>query len=463
MKSKSVALLLVVCLIATLAACGGSPVTTPATSNAVSSAPSTAPATSTGGSTAAPIELTYATSLYVEAPHQIVHDNLLKAYGAKNSNVKISIYGAEYANFWNNLTTEIISNNEADIIQIVPSKLASYYALRASGAFLDLTPYMKKTGTDYMSLLMGQKECDIDNKTVAISNYAWGTNGVFYRKSICEKYGVDAEAIKTSDDFVAALKATTKDNIVGMGAVVGTHPFVVAEWVGMFARGVTGGMYFKGEVAPFDADHIVVNSPDNVAMAKWWQDLILKNKVLKPGPDKKDSRELFWNGLCAFNLDGPWFIGMTEARDPAILKDTGLIPLPNMIYKGTSYKPTPSYSPYICAISSNCKNPDAAWEFLNWMTSIEAQTIIATCGMTPANKDFSEKDEYKTKYPLSYKFLGFKQNNYGEPMSDPRTPKGSELSNILIEAGQNMFSPKAADPQTELNAAAEKMKAVMNK
>ena len=461
MKSKSVALLLAVCLLTTLAACGGSSVTPPATSNGGSTATSTAPASTTGGSTA-PVELTYATSLYVEAPHQIVHDNLLKAYGAKNSNVKISIYGAEYANFWNNLTTEIVSNNEADILQIQPDRLSSYNALRVGGAFVDLTPYIAKSGKDF-SNFVGQKDCTLDGKTVALSNYAWGTTGVFYRKSILEKAGIDPESIKTSDDFVAALKATTKGDVVGMGVVVGTHPFVVDEWVRMFNRGVTGGVYFKGEAAPYDADHIIVNSPDNVAMAKWWQDLILKDKVLKAGPDKKDSRELFWNGLAAFNLDGPWFIGMTEARDPAILKDTGLIPHPDMMYNGNRYKATPSYSPYICVISSKCKNPDAAWNFMDWMTTEEAQTIIATCGMTPANSDFAETDAYKTKYPLSYKFLGFMKSNYGPLMAAPNTPKYSELLNVLIEAGQNMFSEKAADPQKELDKAAESMKAVMNK
>lgn len=462
MKRKIVVLLLIICMTASLIACGGSSSTTPTTTAETTSAPSTTPDASEP-KPAQTIELSYATSLYVEEPHQIVHDKLLEAYNKKNSNVKISIYGAEYANFWNNLTTEIISNNEADIIQIGPDRLASYHALRASGAFIDLGPYIEKSGKDFSKLLVGQNDCVVDGKTIALANYAWGTTGIFYRKSILEKAGINAESIKNSDDFVAALKATTKGNVVGMGVVVSAHPFVVSEWARMFARGVTGGIYFKEEAPPFDADHIVVNSPENVAMAKWWQDLILKEKVLKPGPDKKDARELFWNGLAAFNLDGPWFIGMTEARDPAILEDTGLIPHPDMIFNGTSYKPRPSYSPYICCISSNCKNPDAAWEFLEWMTTEEAQTIIATCGMTPTNTEFVEKPEYKSNYPLSYKFMEFMNNNYGSLLSDPQTPKCNELINVLVEAGQNMFSEKAADPKTELDAAAQKMKEIMNK
>ena len=456
MKKRFIALMLIMCLVITLTACGTTPVNSSAT-------PGTKAASSDTPAATAPIELTLATSLYVEEPHQKALDNLLAAYNKKNPNVKITIYGAEYANFWNNLTTEIISNNEADIVQIGPDRLTSYNALRKGGSFVDLGPYIAKSGKDYAKLLVGQNDTVVDGKTLALSNYAWGTTGIFYRKSILEKAGINPDSIKTSDDFVAALKATTKGDVVGMGVVVGTHSFVVSEWIRMFNRGVTGGVYFDKEMPPYDADHIVVNNDANVYMAKWWQDLILKDKVLKPGPDKKDSRELFWNGLAAFNLDGPWFIGMTESRDPKILADTGLIPHPEMIYNGKSYKATPSYSPYLCSISTNCKHPQEAWDFMEWMTSVEAQTIIATCGMTPSNTEFSGTDSYKTNYPLAYKFSGFLTNNYGPLMKEPTTPKYAELLNVLIDSGQNMFSEKGADPKAELDAAAAKMKEIMKK
>ena len=298
-----------------------------------------------GAASAGVTELTFATSLYVEEPHQVALDKLLEKYNEKNPDVKITIYGAEYANFWNNLTTEIIGGNEADIIQITPDWLSSYNALRVGGAFVDLAPYMQKTGKPYATNLVGQDLCVLEGKPLALANYAWGTTGIFYRKSILAKAGVDPDSIKNSDDFVKALKALTKDDVVGMGVVVSAHSFVVNEWIRMFARAVTGGVYFPGEAPPFDAEHIVVNSPENVWMAKWWQDLILKEKVFKPGPDKKDARELFWNGLAAFNLDGPWFIGMTEQRDLEVLKDTDLIPHVDMLYEGKSYKPVPDLSP----------------------------------------------------------------------------------------------------------------------
>jgi len=414
-------------------------------------------------SASAVTELTFATSLYVEEPHQVALDKLLERYNEKNPDVKITIYGAEFANFWNNLTTEIIGGNEADIVQITPDWTASYYSLRVGGAFVDLAPYMAKTGKPYETNLVGQDLCVLDGKTVALANYAWGTTGVFYRKSMLEKAGIDPDSIKHCHDFEKALKTLTQGDVVGMGVVVSAHSFVVDEWIRMFARTVSRGVYFPGETPPYEADRISVNSPENVWMAKWWQDLILKEKVFKPGPDKKDARELFWNGLAAFNLDGPWFIGMTEQRDPAILEDTGLIPHPDMIYNGKTYKPVPAIYPYISAISTNCKNIDAAWDFIDWMTSDEAQEIIATCGMTPNSKSYAGTEAYKAAYPLSNKFITFLDGIYDKAMLAPATEKFGELQNAFIEAGQRMFGEQGADPQTELDALAEEMKEIMNR
>lgn len=431
-------MLLVICLMLAFTACGDAP----------------------KSGEGAVVELTFATSLYVEEPHQRALDALIEAYNARNPNVKITIYGADYANFWNNLTTEIISGNEADMIQITPDRLASYNALREGGAFLDLDNYME--GTNHTENLVGQNDAMIDGKPVALANYAWGTTGVFYRKSILEAAGINGESIKNSEDFVAALQATTNDDVVGMGVVVGTHTFVVNEWIRMCARSVSGGAYFPEEQGPYTADNLVVNSAENVWCAKWWQDLILNQKVMKPNSDKKDARELFWNGLAAFNMDGPWFIGMTESNDPALLDDVGLIPHPEMIYEGNSYKARPTYSPYITSISSECANPDAAWDFLNWMTSDEAQAIIATCGMTPCSRAFFETDGYKEEYPLSYKFSVFMEENYGKLMAEPATEKYAELLDAYVETGQKMFG-QGADCQAEMDKLQKTMATIMNK
>ncbi len=418
-----------------------------------------------GGSTptsgeSEPVTVTFATSVYVEEPHQVAIDALIEAFNAANPDIVVEVYGAGYAEFWDNATTEIMGGNEADILQVYPENVASYNALRADGVFEDLTTYMG--GKDYKPLLAGQDMCEFDGQTLALSNYAWGTTALFYRKSILEANGIDPATLKTWNDFVNASKKLKENNIVGMGVVNSSHGFVVSEWARMLAREVSMGLYFPdGEKGPFTADSIQVNSEANVWAAQEWQKYLLTDGLGKAAPDKKDSREYFWNGIAAFNYDGPWFIGMTEQRDAALMDDIGLIPSPSVEYKGTLYKPNPTNYPLVMCMSKNTENKEAAWKFMEWMTSDEAQAIVATCGMIPASNSYSGSDEYAQEYPLSATFAEYYQD-YGPQIADPFIPQQGELNQIMIDYTQQIFAA-GKDPKTVLDEAAQKCKDVMSK
>ncbi len=406
------------------------------------------------------ITLSFATSVYVEEPHQKAIDALVAAYEDTHPNVKIEIYGSGYANYWDNVTTEIMGNNEADIMQVYPENVASYNALRDGGVFVDLNEYIGDK--DYKTQLTGQDMCEFDGQTLALSNYAWGTTALFYRKSILNDAGIDANNIKTWNDFVAASRTLKEKGIFGMGVLNSSHAFVVSEWARMVARPVSDGLYFpNGETGPFDSASIQVNSPENVWAAKEWQNYLLTEQLGKGAPDKKDSREYFWNGVAAFNYDGPWFVGMCKERDDVDMSDIGIIPAPAVEYNGQTYKPNPTMYPLVMCLSKNCENPEAAWEFMEWMTSDEAQKLAADCGMIPASVAYSGSDEYKEAYPESSLFADFLQD-YAPQVSDPFIAQQGELNQIMINACQKMFT-SGEDAQKTLDAAAAECKAVMDK
>ena len=88
------------------------------------------------------IKLTFSTSVYVEEPHQKAIDGLLEAYNKNNPDVEIEILGAGYDGYWDNITTEILGNNESDMIQVYPENISTYHAIREDGTFIDLLEYM---------------------------------------------------------------------------------------------------------------------------------------------------------------------------------------------------------------------------------------------------------------------------------------------------------------------------------
>ncbi len=456
MKKRLLALALAMTMVVgILSGCGGSKASSDSSAAAAGE-------TKQNNGSDAKITLSFSTSVYVEEPHQAAIDALIAAYTKENPNVNIEIFGAGYDGYWDNITTEILAGNESDMIQVYPENISTYQVIRQEGTFLDLTAYLDKSGLK--EKLVGQEFCSVDGKILAVSNYAWGTTGIFYRKSLLEKAGIDPKSIKTQEDFKSAALKFVSDGKYAMGVVSGTHGFTISEWNRLIARAVSGGLYFSnGEKGPYTAENVNVNSPGNVWAAEWWQDLIVKDKAVKLVTDKKDSREMFWNGDVPFNMDGPWFVGMTRERDKALFEDIGIIPQFDIVYDGKTYKPNPTNYPLVTMISKNCKNPDAAWAFLEWMTSKEAQAIIADCGMIPSNLDYSTSDEYLKNHSLEYSIVDFMKNNYTDLVADPNIPQLGEISQIMLDAGQAMFSEQAADVKTKMDEAQKAIEEVMSR
>lgn len=410
------------------------------------------------------IHITFQTSVYVEAPHKAALDLLVEAYKEVKPNVTIEIYGAPYGNYWDRLTVEVMSGTQADIVQVYPPDIAKYHVLAPGGAFVDLTDWI--VGTELENLIF-QEECVYEGQHLAISNYAWGATGLFYRKSLLEAAGIDPQQIVTLNDLADALVATTLDltgdgriDQYGMGIVLGTHPFVFTEWAGMVARPISGGVFFAdNEKGPYVAERVNANHPANVWAAEFWQDLLFEKQIAPEyAPDKLDAREYFWAGRAAFNMDGPWFIGMTREQDPTVLDDTGLIANPVIEYEGEIYPGGSRYSPIVHMLSKNASHPEEAWEFMVWMTSLEAQELIAVSGMIPSNPAYSETDEYRESFPMAASFVDFMQGY--NMANNPPIPELGELQEIIIDACQQMFI-RGLDPQMILDQAAADMKAVM--
>ncbi|MFS0725279.1 ABC transporter substrate-binding protein [Paenibacillus sp. 1P07SE] len=418
----------------------------------------TTPGGETGNEAGQQITLTFETSVYAEEPHKKAIDALIAKYNETNPNVTIRVHGTDYENYWDKLTTEILAGTQGDIVQVYPENIATYNALTEGGTFVNLDSRIQEAGLE--DKLVGQELSTVDGSYYALSNYAWGTTGIFYSKAMFEEAGIDPEAIQTIEDFKeAAIQLGSADQRYGFSSVLGTHPFVASEWYRLIARPISGGIFFgDGEAGPYEPDRVNVNSPANVWAAEWWQELMANEQATPPGTrDKKVSREMFWNQQVGMVMDGPWFIGMTQERDEALLEDLGVIPQPSVEYEGQVYQPNPHNYPIVSMISAKSDHQDEAWAFLQWMASDEAQALIAQSGMIPSSKSYAESEAYQSEYPLAAQFFQFQEEVYAPAVMDPPIPELGTLSQILINATQDMFVGKR-DAQTVLDSAAEQMR-----
>ena len=97
------------------------------------------------------------------------------------------------------------------------------------------------------------------------------------------------------------------------------------------------------------------------------------------------------------------------------------------------------------------------------MTTDEAQKIIADCGMIPSNTDYSTSDEYIQNHELEHKIVEFMQNNYTDLVADPNISQLGEISQIMLDAAQKLFSEQAADVQEEMDSAQKQVEEVMSR
>jgi multiple sugar transport system substrate-binding protein len=394
------------------------------------------------------IKLSMEASSYVETAHKEAYDKIKVLFEAANPNIEIVYNGIPYADFWDKLTTEIVAGNESCIIEMQSGAqhYGTYAALREgeTGAFVNLDPYLK--GTDLEAKLVDQSSFVYNGHYIGLSDYAWGSRAIYYRKSLFKEAGIDPATIKTQDDFLAAAIKLTKPAAdgkpaqYGFGAVLSTHPFVWDEFKTFIARPI-GAMYTKNNLPPYTADNVLVDSPEMKWAFKWWQDMILKSKVTPTGSfDKAQERELFWNGTVAMNIDGPWFVGMTRTQDPTLMDDLGVFPSPQINYNGKLYPFHAETYAVTHLISSKCPYPDEAWKFMEFLTSMDAQALIAGSGMIPSNKDFSLSDAYKASEPLNAELAAFVNELYYFPAAvDPSIPQLGEMEKIMVEAAQEAF------------------------
>lgn len=412
------------------------------------------------------IQISVEMSIYVEAPHKRAFDEMKARYEELNPNVEIVLYGAPYAEFWDKLTAEIVGGTEADIVQLQegPTRYATYASLREgeTGAFLNLDPYIK--GTHWEEDLFTQPELTYNGHYIGMANYAWGSRAVYYRKSLFEKAGIDPNDIVTNEDFLEAARKLTIAGVdgqpgqYGFGAVLSTHSFVWDEMKTFICRPI-GAYYFPDNAGPYTADRVIVNSEEMKWAWKWWQNMIFEEQVVAPGSyDKADERDLFWNGAVAMNIDGPWFVGMTREKDPALLDDLGVIASPDILYNGESYPFHGEAYAITHLISSKTKHPEEAWKFMEWMASEEAQRIIAVSGMIPTNINYSTGDEYMQLEPLNAELASLAKERYKAPaVFDPSIPQLGEMSRVMVEAAQRAFI-NGEDVDEVLDQAAEEIK-----
>ena len=271
----------------------------------------------------------------------------VERFEEKYPNIKVSCSYSEWSGYEARSKVQMMSNTEADVMQINAGWLSQYSADGAGYYDIEkLSEYVDLSNFDSDYLEYGRRNGVLNAIPIAMN-----AETVYVNKTVYEKYGLDIP--KTWDDLFAAAKLMQKDGVYPMsGAAKSMWLYMIA-----YAEQQTGKRFFddKGSIA-FTAD-------DFKLMIELYDRLVKENVI----PKVEDYQRLnIDSGVYAGTV--AWVSDAMNYNKAAIEAGFEMIPAPyttdsaHESGEGWYAKPATLY-----AISRNTEHPKEAALLLDFM------------------------------------------------------------------------------------------------
>ena len=212
---------------------------------------------------------------------------------------------------------------------------------------------------------------------------------LFYNEDLFEEAGVETPSAEwTWDDFMAAAQELTKDTdgdgeIDQFGFGYSTYYLFWQPWVWS-----SGGRFFSDDHAEFTLD-------EGAALEglQYYVDLRCEANVAPTSEQaaERNAASMFADGDAAMIVDGRWRVAPLN-NNPAVDFDWDVAPFPAgeagsiIDVDGSGW-----------AISSSSDAPEAAWEFIEFVSSADAMERWTEAGIIiPARRSVGETDAFLT-------------------------------------------------------------------
>ncbi|MBN1698759.1 MAG: extracellular solute-binding protein [Spirochaetales bacterium] len=303
---------------------------------------------------------------------------LVDLFMAQHPEIYVRAEFLPWGAYWEKLKTSILSGDAADVISLSQIQ-ASPYITKGAFKTLDDIPGARERLAEMQP---GAQEAVVFKEKIYAIPVGSGVRAMIYNKDLFDEAGVpyfDNTIPVTWDEFIKRTKKLTK--IEGEEVVQYAAHFHKQEMYEAMIYQM-GGRLMDNNIKP---TKMLINSPEGIAGLKLMRRLI-DEQILPPhtgewsGPWGTPDSAIV-TGKVAIMHAGPWGLGPVE--DARI--NYGTAPLPMGVARATRG--------YInsLAIYRDSKNTDAAWTFIEWMTSAEGQIEFTKTGDLPANKNALEK------------------------------------------------------------------------
>jgi len=344
-----------------VAACGTSttsPSTAPASDAPVSVAPGGSPAASVaGGYTGPAASIEYA--IWGDPAEIDSQTKLVNSFMALNPTITVKVSVADWNSYWEKLLTGLSGGAAPDVFAMDGPLYPDY---QARDVLLDLQPFIERDGYD-----LGQ----LADQGVGVFKTAGGQFGLprdlnvvalYYNKKMFDAAGVPypddtwdwAKLIEVGKKLTLD---TDSDGTIDQWGLYTETSDMENYWLSLVWQ--NGGDFFAA-----DGKSTALTTDQAAGGIQFLQDLIYKHKILAEPSVFVETGDAFEQGLAAMEVNGSWLV----PTDLAAGIDLGIAPIPS----GPAGRFT-TVNPTGAVVYKGTKSPDAAWEFVKYLTSPAAQ------------------------------------------------------------------------------------------
>jgi multiple sugar transport system substrate-binding protein len=352
-----------------------------------------------GGDTAGADDGTKIT-MWTRAATQSQSQRLVKAYNASHKN-KVALTIIPTDNYQARVAAAAGGKNLPDVFASDVIYAPNY---TSKGLYLDITdridalPFADKLAPAHMRL------GTFEGKKYTVP-HTLDLSVLFWNKKLYEKAGLDPEKPPTTLKELAEQATTIREKIGGdtYGTFFGGNCpgcFVFTFWPSVWAAG--------GQIMNEDGTQSTINDPNMAETFKIYGDLVREGVVM---PNAKTEQGPTWTGFFPKGKIGVMPMPSTTLGLMPKDMDIGVAPIP-----GPDGGESTFVGGDVVGISSTSKHADAAWDFVKWTVSDQAQVEVLA-----KNKDVLARTDLAG-------------NKYSS--QDPRV----QLINELVAKGETPYS-----------------------
>jgi len=312
------------------------------------------------------------------AENETLMNVLIPKFESENPGIKVNAVSHEWAELHDKVLVSASSGSLPDVARCDIAWLPEFQKM---GVLVALDQEMANF-TDVSSTLL-----DSAMSTAKIGDHYYGlalnTNSkiMFYNTAMLESAGVAVPT--TMDEWVEAVKKLSGSNANGQQVWGWDEPALSGWNICPFIWSFGGSLTNPEQTLATG----FINSAATVKTVETFAELAKAGAITGFNSGDIPMTDGFGTGRYAMMLEGPWKVAELTGAYPDVKYGTAPIPAGD----GGSVSVLGGED----IAMFNTANKDAAWKFMQFMTSEYAETEMAKCGQIPVNKVALESDTVK--------------------------------------------------------------------